>query len=227
MFNNGNGFTGTNGDHRWWRAWKRERELDLAAYRRLAIQLHQGLPRAENVSRSVLVVTPNEARHWAKGCVTLACCMAEELCRPLLLVDAEAQSEVCGMLGSPESHGLTHFLTNVSPLLAELVLPTSQSNLYFLPSGSSRNSPLSASPENARALLVESRKYWDFTVIAGGPVLKNPLTLALAPHVGRVLLLVSENRTPIEDIDAAQIALDECQAKNVGLVLTELDEAVR
>ncbi len=227
MFNNGNGFNGTNGNHRWWRAWKRERDLDLAAYRRVAIQLHQGLPRTESVSRSVLVVTPNESRNWGKGCVTLASCMAEELGRPVLLVDGESNSEVCGMLASSESHGLKHFLTSASPLLGELVLPTSQPNLYFLPSGTSEGALLSASGENAKALLMEARKYWDFVVVAGGPVLRNPFTLAVAPHVGRVLMLVSENRTPVEDIDAAQIALDGCEAKNVSLVLTETDGAVR
>jgi hypothetical protein len=224
MFNNGNGLNGTNGNHRWWR--KQERDLDLAAYRRLAMQLHQGLPRVDTVSRSVLVVTPNETRHWAKGCVTLAACMAEELCRPVLLVDAEAKSQICGMLGSPETSGLKQFLATASPLLSELVLPTSQPNLFFLPAGSS-GLPLSASPENSKLLLSEARKYWDFVVIAGGPVLRNSFALAMAPNVGRVLLLVSEYRTHIEDIDAAQMALEECRAKNVSLVLTESDEAVR
>ena len=57
--------------------------------------------------------------------------------------------------------------------------------------------------------------------MAGGPVLTNSVALAMVPHVGRILLLVSENNTYIADIDAAQNALELCGAREVSLVMTE------
>jgi Mrp family chromosome partitioning ATPase len=227
MTDNGNGIHNSNRSHRWWQIWKRERDLDLAAYRRLALQLHHGLPRADNASRSVLIVTPNESRFWAKGCVTLASCMAEELRRPVLLVDADDDCEVSRMLGSPASPGLTDFLADPVRPLQELALSTSQQNVWFLSRGTSQGSPCPASPENAHDLLARSCKQWDFVVVAGGPVLRNSFALAMAPYVGRVLLLVIENRTHIEDIDVAQNALEQCRAQNVSLVLTQLGGDVR
>jgi hypothetical protein len=227
MIKDGNGTNGRNGNHRWWQAWKRDRDLDLASYRRLAFQLHYGLSRTDGVSRSVLVVTPNESKYWAKGCVTLATCMAEELRRPVILVDGDDRSEVCQMLESPGSHGLVDFLREPKRPLQELALATSQPNLSFLPTGNNQGSPIPASTENAKVLLLECARHWEFAVIAGGPVLQNSFPLAMAPYVGRVLLLVTENRTHVDDIDAAQLALEQCGAQNVNLVLTQFDEVLR
>jgi len=150
--------------------------------------------------------------------------MAEELLRPVLLVDAADDCEVSRILGSLASQGLSDF--PMRPL-QELVLPTSQQNVWFLSRGAVQGSSFSASPENAHDLLVRSARQWDFVVVAGGPVLKNSLPLAMAPYVGHVLLLVTENRTYIDDIDAAQTALELCKARNVSLVLTQHVGAVR
>jgi len=222
MTTDGNGTQSRNGRHRWWQIWKRDQdvELDLAAYRRLAVQLHHGLPRAEQVSRSVLIATPNESRFWAAVCVTLASCMAEELRRPVLLVEADGSDEVSEMLGSASSPGLADLLTSPARPLRELALQTSQQNVWFLPRGTAEGSFFPGSPEDAQDLLVRAAEEWDFIVIAGGPVLRNAFALAMAPYVGRVLMLVIEGRTPIEDIDAAQNALEQCKAQNVSLVLT-------
>jgi len=231
MFNNGNGSNGHSGIGRWWQALKRygdsDAELDLAPYRRLAVQLHYGLPRAGEVSRSVLVVTPNESRYWAEGCVTLASSMAEELHRPVLLVDADDSGEVGRMIESPSSSGLADFLSDPRRPLHKLALPTSQKNLSFLPAGAGRDAAFSAAPENAKELLTQSGQQWDFVLVAGGPVLKNSMTLAMAPYVGRVLLLVIEDRTHLEDIDAAHYALQQCNAQNVSLVLAPLNGSLR
>lgn len=229
MTGNGNGTKNGNGNgtHRWWQVWKRGRSLDLSAYRRLALQLHLGLNRGDNAARSALVVTANESRLGATGSLTLASCMAEELQRPALLIDATADGEVGKILHSPETQGLTDFLKDPMRPVQELVLPTSQQNVWFLSRGTAKGSSFPASPENARDLLVRAAKQWDFVVVAGGPVLQNSLPLAMAPHVGRVLLLVMENRTYKEDIARAQSALELCKAQNVSLVMTQLGKVVR
>jgi hypothetical protein len=153
--------------------------------------------------------------------------MAEELSRPVLLVDATQDSEVSHLLHTPASAGLTDFLADPMRPVQELAFPTSQPNLWFLSRGTGKGPSSPASPENAHDLLLRSAKQWDFTVIAGGAVLKNALALAMAPCVGRVLLLVMENRTHLDDIDAAQNALQQCHARNVSLVLTELGGVFR
>ena len=61
---------------------------------------------------------------------------------------------------------------------------------------------------------------YDFVLLSGGSVLDDSMALALAPHVGGVLLLVVENKTTVEGLDAAQDALSLCKARKVGLVLT-------
>ena len=227
MSHNGNGTRNSNGSHRWWQVWKRGRDLDLTAYRRLALQLHLGLPRGGEHSRSVLMVTPNASDFCANGSITLASCIAEELRRPVLLVDAGNEAEVSRLLGSPASQGLTEFLSDPMRPLQDLALPTSQNNVWFLSRGSGQTPPFAASPENAHNLLVKSARQWDFVLVTGGPVLKNSLALAMAPHVGRVLLLVIENHSQIDDIDAAQNALEQCGARNISLVLSQLHAAVR
>ncbi|HVZ19022.1 MAG TPA: hypothetical protein VG897_18035 [Terriglobales bacterium] len=229
LFNDGNGMNGRNGSDRWWQKWTRQsdQELDLADYKRLAIQLHYGSLRPDGLSRSVLVVTPNDSHLWVKGCVTLASCMAEELAQPVLLVDADEQSELRRTLDTPDSAGLANFLSGPGLRLEDMALATSQPNLTFLPQGTAAAPPLSASPDRAKDFLLECTKHWEFVILAGGAVLRNPFALAMSPYVGRVLLLVTENHTPVEDIDAAQTALEQCNARNVSLVFAQFDESIR
>jgi MinD-like ATPase involved in chromosome partitioning or flagellar assembly len=140
-------------------------------------------------------------------------------------MDATEDSGVSRTLGGSTSQGLTDFLADPVKPLQELALQTSQQNLWFLPKGKGSSFP--ASPEHAEDLLAAAAKRWDFIVVAGGAVLKNSLALGMARHVGRVLLLVTENRTHLEDIDEAQNVLEQCRAQNVSLVFTQLRESVR
>ncbi len=226
MFNNGNGFNRPKSRSGWWQAWRNpggEREGDLSSYRRLAVQLHHTLPREADVSRSVLIVTPNEPRFWASSCVTLASCIAEELSRPVLLAALYDSGGSSVLDGSPEA-GLAEVLHDPHQSIEELAMQTSQSNLWFLPPGNTEDLPLSISLDNVASVLARAAEHWDFVVIGGGPVLSNSAVLALSPFVGRVLILAIENRTQLEDIDTAYAALQQCGAENVGLVLTEADE---
>jgi len=130
------------------------------------------------------------------------------------------------MLGSDTSQGLTDFLADPARPLASLALPTSEENVFFLPRGTVSGIS-SASPEIAFALLTKAGKQWDFIVVAGGAILKNSLPLGMAPYVGRVLLLVMENQTYLDDIAAAENALKLCKAQNVSLVVTQLSGPLR
>jgi MinD-like ATPase involved in chromosome partitioning or flagellar assembly len=215
-----NGAQNGTGGHSWWKFWKRSKEPDVSDYRRLAIQLHHSLPRTEN-SRSILVVTPKESGGYAQGALTLASCMAEALRRPVLLIDASRDGELSRLMDSSQAKGLADFLADTMQPLRELALQTSQQNVWFLPRGSLQGTgSVATSPEDAHDLLVRSAKNWDFVVVSGGPILQSNISLALVPFVGRVLLLVTENRTYREDIVAAQNTLERCKAGNISFVVT-------
>jgi hypothetical protein len=215
---NGNGF-----GWRWWPFWRRAHESDDSApYRRLALQLHYDLCRPDN-PRSVLLVTPNPSRLCAYGSATLACCLADELRRPILLVDAcPAAPEASRMLGSAAIRGFSDLLLTPSLPWDDLVLPTSHENVWFLPAGATVGPSQAAPPEHIVAVLKAAEARYDFVLVCGGSVLSNTMALAVVPYVGCVLLLAIENQTRVEDLDAAQETLQFCKASKVGLVFTTI-----
>lgn len=191
----------------------------VAAYRHLTFQLHHGLPRGE-AKRSLLVATPADPDVAASGSMALAWSLAEELRRPVLLVEASDGMELGRTLGAPSSRGLTDLMAEPGLRLQDLVLPTSHEQVSFLPRGTLHHGLGMASPL-VEKVLDRLREPFDFVVISGGAVLADGLALELARHVGQVLLLVAEGRTPIGDIDSAQDTLRLCKAERVAVVLTE------
>jgi len=215
MYENGNG-----SKRRWWTMpWARPRktEEDLAAYRRLALQLHYDLPQGQ-ASRSVLVVTPDVSPLSARSSLNLALCLTELLGRRVLLVDAcPTTPELSRHLGGDPAVGFAEYITNADRPLEPLVLPASIPNLSFLPAGEQGGGP--ASPERISQLLAGAAQQHDFLLLAGGSVLNNPFALALAPFVGCVLLAVTEHQTTLDDLDDAQTTLEHCKARSVRLLL--------
>lgn len=215
---NGNGFASG-----WWASlWGRLRQsdVDLAPYRRLALQLHYALPRPDN-PRSVLLVTPTTSGLCAHSSVTLVCCMGEALRRPVLLIDVCPRApEASRILDCSANRGFADLLSDPKLPLDELALPTTREHVSFLPAGSNVGASAPASPEEMSAVLKAAESRYDFVLLSGGSVLSDSMALALAPHAGCVLLLVTENETPVEDLDAAQDSLSFCKARKVGLVLT-------
>ncbi len=207
----------------WW-PWNRSRDSDqdLAPYRRLAIQLHYDLIRPDN-PRSVLLVTPTASRACGYSSADLASCLAEELRRPVLLIDlCHKDREASRILNCTDNRGLTDMLCDPALPLDEVVLPTTCENVSFLPAGTSAAGSPPATADSINALLKEAQSRYEFVVLSGGSVLDNAAALSLAPHVGCVLLLAVENETKVEDLDTAQNALSMCKARKLGLVLTTL-----
>jgi Mrp family chromosome partitioning ATPase len=216
---NGNGF-----NPRLWSApWQRrgQTEQDAAAYRRLALQLHYDLSHTAG-PRSVLLVTPSTSALCARGSVAVASCLAEQSCRRVLLIDVCPENpEASRILQGYGTRGFTDFLGDSKPQLGDLVLPTTCENVSFLPAGADIEHSDPAAPENIKAFLHTAETKYDYVLLCGGSVLHDPTTFALAPYVGRVLLLVIENQTRMEDLDAAQDVLALCKAPKVGLVFAK------
>lgn len=223
---NGNGHSNGNGHgSSWWSSMfggggsRAASDAYLEPYRRIALQLHYNLPRPDN-SRSALLVTPKASTLGAHGSTALACCFAEELRRPVLLIDAcPRDPAVSRMLNCVENPGFADILADPKLSLDDLVLPTTFENVSFLPAGDYYGSQ-AAPPRLVNALLKSAERNYDFVLISANSVLNDSISLSLAPHVGCVLLLVVENQTMVEDLDAAQDALSFCNAHNVGMVLT-------
>lgn len=214
---NGNG----NGHHpRWWHSLRRKRhpaaDVDRASYLRLALQLHYDLPRADG-GRSVLLVTPAGSMVCAQAGLSLASALAEQLAKPVLLVDAcPASPDTTHLVGGQGESGLSDFLTNPASSLRDLVRTTTTENVHVLPAGSAR--PFVH--DRIDALLAAAAHEYDFVLLAGGSVLNDALAMALAPCVQCVLLVVIENETRVEELDAARSTLGYCRARKVGMLLT-------
>ncbi len=223
---NGNGMNG-NGNGagaRWGRSAKRNfdaAEQQLASYRRLAVQLHYELIRPEN-PRSVLLVTPGPSELGAHSSTALARCLGEDLHQSVLLVDAcPRQPDTSYLLECGNQRGFSEVLSHDSHAFHDLVLPTSRENVSFLAAGAHTSGFPPAWSERLSSLLKTFESRYDFVVLAGGSVLDNAAALAMASHVGCVLLLAVEDETRLDDLDAAQAALALCKARKVGVVYTQ------
>lgn len=205
----------------WSALWRRSRDgrSELASYRRIAMQLHYDLPRQE-ATRAVVVAPPVPAPSSAHAAAVLACCLAEELQKPVLLVDAcPGAPEVSAAFGAEDQRGLLDLLGDPAPPLRDVVTPTTREQLWLLPVGRQTGRPVAATPDRIALVLEAVARTFDFAVFAGGSILQNSLSIALAPRVGSVLLLAIEGETRVEDLDTASTALAFCKAAKVGLVL--------
>lgn len=200
--------------------WERSQRADqyLAPYRRLALQLHHSLPRPHS-PRSVLLLTPTASTLSAYGSATLACCLGQELRRPILFVDACINKpDVSQLLNCTAERGFSELISNPTLPLEDLVLPSTCEHVSFLPAGATAY-PIKP-PDELPAILGRAENQYDFILLAGGSVLGDSLALALAPHVGCVLLLVIENETMTESLEAAQEVLAFCNPRKIGMVFT-------
>jgi len=226
---NGNGANGNGNGHGnglGWRKWLPWSKLDspeekLAPYRRLALQLHYDLMGADN-PRSVMLVTASASELCSHSSSALARCLGEDLRQSVLLVDAcPLGGETSRLLECNGHPGFMDMVTRPSLSLQDLVLPTNDGRVSFLAAGGHCDHLQPASPDLLNALLKTMESRYDFTVVAGGSVLDNPAALAMAPHVGCVLLLAVEDETTLDDFDAARVALDVCRPRKFGVVFTQ------
>ena len=198
----------------------RRADLDLAPYRRLALQLHYALPRPA-VSRSVLVVAPTSTEQAAYASTVLAQTLGDELRQPVLLADASPHDpDMTRSLGCTANAGFTDCIIDPDRPFVSLLLATSDPNVSFLPVGRRTSALNPPTAEQVTPFLKAATDSYGFLVLSGGSVLSNPMAPALAPHVGSVLLLAVENRTRISDLETAEEALAMCNAAKVALVFT-------
>ena len=192
---------------------------DAAPYHRLALQLHYELPHDQQ-PRSVMLATPAPSPLAAHVSISLAHSMAQELQKPVLLIDADGRTgTLSSILGCTGAQGFSELLLEAGMPLQDLVLPTNDEHVYFLPAGQvGRSTRQRPNVEAVGAALAAASNY-DFLILAGGSVLNDSLALGIAPHVGCVLMIPVEHETLAEDLDVAQRSLRFCKARKIGLLL--------
>lgn len=195
-----------------------------APYQHLALQLSYEQRRPTD-TRAALLISPDSTTRIAQSSLLLARNLAQVLRKRVLLVELSSESpEIACLLGCPQRRGLFEFLADPTLSLDELVVGTTADNVAFLPAGSNRsvltNAPTTSHDVvNIRALLQAARETFDFTLLYGGSLLEDSMALAVAPHVGRVLLASIENETRLSDLEAVQKSLELCRVKNLAQLL--------
>ncbi|MCG8428772.1 MAG: hypothetical protein MI754_15565 [Chromatiales bacterium] len=196
-----------------------------APYQHLALQLNHEQRRTDD-SRALLLVSPDQSvKQAAEAVLEITSSLAKVLCSPVLLIDLCIEHSVlANMLSVSPGRGLREKLQDQSISLGETVLGTSDPNIYFLPAGLDRSQFSNGINNkhdvvNIGPLLKETKERYAYTVLFGGSILNDPISLAVAPHVGRVLLTVVENKTSIADLKASHKSFQLSRVKNVAHIL--------
>jgi protein-tyrosine kinase len=206
-----------------WRAlfrWAaRPTKPDQEQWRRLALRLRYDLEPADG-HRSLMLVTAGEGELEARCSLELAESFADELGKPVLVVDAvPRERRLSRLLKCAELRGLTDALVEPELPLGEIVLRTTHPNVAIVPAGIIADPVGHVATDRLAALLEAFHRDHEVVLLSGGGVPANGLALALAPVVDRILLLAVENETTSEDLDFAQDSLRVRNARDIGLVL--------
>ena len=171
---------------------------------------------------SSLLVTSSRP---AEGKSTTAYAIALNLARVgkrVLLVDGDLRNpSMHRVVGVENERGMSNLLSG-SASLAEVVRPTSQDNLFFIPCG-----PLPPNPaelwggDRLRQFLAETRSSFDHVVIDGPPVLGFADSPMLAAAVSGVLFALESRGTRRGQARGALKRLQVGRAHLLGVVLTK------
>ncbi len=185
--------------------------------------------------RTVLVTSANAEEGKSYTAANLAVVMAQAGHRVLLVDTDLRRPSQARYFAADKSYGLTGVLVNLSaavdpgrPTLAVSYLnrgikQTTQSGLYFLPSG-----PLPPNPSELvgstkmKSLLTVLEKSFDYIVLDSPPVLAVTDAVILSARVDAVILVASAAQTRVNQLSQAVSRLQEVNANVIGVVLNRL-----
>lgn len=173
----------------------------------------------------VLTVTsavPNEGKSVSS--VNLACVLAEESDRKVVLVDADMRKpDVHRLLGIDNQRGLSDYLSGGTML--EMVLQRSRlPNLWVLPAGCVPGNPTDLlGGKRMEDLLARLRRDYDMVIIDTPPVIATADAGVLGPRVDGTILVVRMHSTPRDVSRTAAETLQKARADIVGLLLTGVE----
>ncbi len=151
--------------------------------------------------------------------------LAEAESRPVLLVDgdlAHTGRSLSSVLGNGgEARGLVEILTG-SHALKDVVVPTEEPNLHFLPCGSVAGPNIDLVREDRLSpLLEEMRRVYSFVVVDSASTLAAPETGPLAAAADGVVMVVRAGRSRRETVQKALHLLGKARCRLLGVVLND------
>ena len=173
----------------------------------------------------VFVVTsavPNEGKSLT--CMNLACILAEDTAKRVVVVDADLRRPtVHKLLGIDNQRGIADYLGGGTML--EMVIQRSRvANLWALPSGRVPPNPAELlGSKRMDDLMARLRRDYDYVVIDAPPVVSTTDAGCVAPRADGTILVVRMERTPKEVSRHAVELLKQVKATVVGTVLTGLE----
>lgn len=198
----------------------------LSSYSELALRLESDLPKDQR-GRSVMLAATTDESVAVSAIADLGWHLAEELGREVILVD-----------GSFGEHGLSRMLDDGSgPGLSSLIedaefdnldpetvwaatRPTRHPNVRFLRRGHGGNGRLvAARPELLRRFLDAAKEVTDYVLVQCAPVLQPGRSLAFAGLVDAALVVALEHVSRVDELERANLILNGCGARRIGLVL--------
>ena len=180
-------------------------------------------PKAEPGTNLVMITSslPGEGKTFCS--INLACSIAMEMDRTVLLVDADvAKPSVLNRLGVQIDGGFMDVLLDRNIDLADVLCKTNIEKLSILPAGTQHHRATELlTSDTMRALLVEmAERYHDRIIIFDSPpLLAASEATALAAGMGQILVVVEAGKTTES---ALKDALHRIESRNVvGLLLNK------
>ena len=183
------------------------------------------LHRTKSEHRNTLMLTgplPHEGKSLTA--INLAIAISQKVGQTVLLVDGDMRiPSIHRYLDLPSGPGLVDFLTSGYPIADSLVHPEGLANLVVLPAGnpSSESAELLSSPRMLDLVRELKHFYPDRYVLFDLPPLIYADSLAFAPIVDGIILVVESGKTPREEIIHARDLLKEFPV--LGFVLNKID----
>jgi capsular exopolysaccharide synthesis family protein len=183
------------------------------------------LHRTKREHRNTLMLTgplPNEGKSLTA--INLAIAISQKVGQTVLLVDCDLRNPaIHRYLDLPSGPGLMDFLTSGYPIAECLVHPEGLADLVVLPAGSSTttSAELLSSPRMLDLVRELKHFYPDRYVLFDLPPLLYADSLAFAPLVDGIILVVESGKTPREEILHSMDLLKEFPV--LGFVLNKID----
>lgn len=172
---------------------------------------------------TLVLTSPGNDTGTSLTAANLAICIAMEVDRSVLLVDANFNNpSICNLFGIQAETGLGDYLLNDTPL-NELLINPDLDRLVILPSGKEmlNSAEMLGSPKMIRLVSELKNRYPSRIIIFDlPPLLSQADTLGFSPYVDCVLLVVDESHTKIEELKHAASLL-----KEINLLGTVLNKA--
>jgi non-specific protein-tyrosine kinase len=178
--------------------------LELESYKVLRTRIQQAA-KTRNWN-TFMITSPNSGEGKSLTAINLALTFAKAYNQTVMLVDCDLRRQnIHKMLGLQSAAGLVDFLVDDKPLQEFMIWPGIDKLTLISGGRSIQNSAELLASERMKSLVKELKtRYEDrYVIFDVPPVLSGADTLALAPSVDCIVMVVKESRTRMRDIKKA------------------------